>query len=68
MIKNTGVNGIPHIFANDISTDGCLILQHDHDGRDLDLNYADEVMTKFRTIWKGEVKLFTIIEDDLWEM
>ena len=69
MIKNTGVNTIPHIFVDRIESGGNLVLKHEHDGRDLDLDYADNVVTNIKKIWKeGDVKLFTIIENDVWEI
>ncbi len=69
MIKNTGVNTIPHIFVDRIEKDGSLVLKHEHDGRDLDLDYADNVVDHIRKIWnEGDVKLFTVIENDVWEI
>ena len=69
MIKNTGVNTIPHIYVDRIEPDGSLVLKHEHDGRDLDLDYADNVVSHVRHLWKeGGVKLFTIIENDIWEI
>ena len=69
MIKNTGVNTIPHIFVDRIESDGTLVLKHEHDGRDLDLDYADNVVNHVRYLWReGDVKLFTIIEKDVWEI
>jgi len=68
LIKNTGINMIPHIYVDRVEVNGTLVLKHEHDGRDLDLDYADNVMTHVRNIWKDNVKLFTIIEDELWEI
>ena len=68
-IVNTGVNTIPHIYVDRIDSDGSLILKHEHDGRDLDLDYADSVVKSIRNLWKeGDVKLFTIIENEVWEI
>jgi stage V sporulation protein R len=68
LIRNTGINMIPHIYVDRVEADGTLVLKHEHDGRDLDLDYADNVMKHVRNIWKDNVKLFTIIEDELWEI
>ena len=65
---NTGVNSIPHIYVSDIDSKGRLILTHNHDGRDLELAYAGEVMESIKQLWPKDIKLFTIVEDDLWEM
>ena len=68
LIKRTGINSIPHIYVDSISKDGTLILKHEHDGRDLDLDYADNVMRHVKNIWCDDVKLFTIIEEEIWEI
>ena len=65
--KNIGINSIPLIYVNDMK-DNELILQHDHDGRDIDLTHATRVVDNIKSIWPTNVKLFTIIEDELWEM
>jgi stage V sporulation protein R len=68
LLTNVGVNSIPRIMVKDIDDDGALILEHDHDGRDLDLNYAEEVVNHILRLWKGGVRFFTIIEDEVWEI
>ena len=45
-----------------------LILRHEHDGRDLEIDYADNCVKKIKDLWKGPVKLFTIIEDEPFEI
>ena len=59
---------IPHIYVDRVDRDGTLVLKHEHDGRDLDLDYADKVMDHVRVLWDKEVKLFTIIEEEVWEI
>jgi stage V sporulation protein R len=68
LIRNTGINMIPHIYVDRVDSDGSLVLKHEHDGRDLDLDYADKVMDHIRQMWNKEVKLFTIIEEEVWEI
>jgi stage V sporulation protein R len=68
MISNTGTNGIPVVGVVDIEPGSVLVLQHDHDGRDLELNYAEQVVTSISTLWEGVVKLHTIIEEEPWEI
>ena len=68
MISNTGTNGIPVIGVVDIEPGSVLVLQHDHDGRDLELNYAEQVVNNISTLWEGVVKLHTIIEEEPWEI
>jgi stage V sporulation protein R len=41
--------------------------KHEHDGRDLDLQYANRVYDYIRFLWGDDVVFTTIIEGDLWE-
>jgi len=68
LIMNIGTNSIPVIYIEEIENDGTLILRHEHDGRDLDLNHADEVVNHVRTLWGSETKLFSLVENELWEI
>ena len=68
LIRNTGVSSIPHVFVDDITDSGELIIIHEHDGRDLDLAYAETVISHLRNLWPRGVKLFTIIEEETWEI
>ena len=45
-----------------------LILRHEHDGRDLDLEHAEKVVQHVTYLWGAESKLFTNIEGELWEI
>lgn len=69
LLKNVGSNSMPVIYVDEIDDDGVLILRHEHDSRDLDLNHAEAVVSHVDYLWGGTgTKLFTIIEDDLWEI
>ena len=68
LIRSVGGNSIPMIYVSDISKSGNLILQHDHDGRDIDLDHAENVISGLMKIWPSQVKFFTIIEDEPWEI
>jgi len=67
LIKNAGTNSIPVIYVDEIEEDA-LILRHEHDGRDLDLAHAEIVVGHVDTLWNRGTKLFTIIEEELWEI
>lgn len=67
LIKNVGLNRVPVIFVDEVEKDNSLCLAHEHDGRDLDLNYAQKVYNHIKTLWKDEVKLVTIVENEIWE-
>ena len=68
LLTNIGTNGIPVVYVDEIEEDNTLIIRHEHDGRDLELDHADEVVKHVRTLWGDEVKLFTLIEEEMWEI
>ena len=67
-IKSIGVNGIPSIYVTDLTSTGELILKHDFDGRELNLDFSENVVKNIRAIWPGKVKLYTMLEDEPWEI
>ena len=68
MLSTIGTNSIPRIFVSDVTRSGELVIEHDHDGRDLDLEYAEEVVNQLTKLWPGGVKFFTIIEEEPFEI
>ena len=67
LIKNVGLNGAPIVLVKELRKDGTLVLEHQHDGRDIELSEANKVFEHINDLWGGEVKFTTIIEDDTWE-
>ena len=59
---------LPVIKVSDIENDGTLVLQHDYDGRDLELDYADKTVEHAKVLWGNSVILNTIIEEEPWEI
>jgi stage V sporulation protein R len=47
---------------------GTLVLHHEHDGREIELNYAERVISHIKDIWKDEVRLITTIDDEPFEI
>lgn len=69
LIKQVGGNGIPKIYVESIDEGNMLVLHHEHDGRDLELDYADAVVNHLSDLWKdGVVKLLTVIEEEPFEI
>ena len=69
LINQVGGNSIPKIYVESIDEGNILVLHHEHDGRDLELDYADRVVDHIGHLWKdGVVKLLTIIEDEPFEI
>ncbi len=67
IIKNVGLNRIPTVFVDELGKDNTLSLIHEHDGRDLDLTYARRVFDYIQTLWGDEIRLTTLVEDEIWE-
>jgi stage V sporulation protein R len=67
LIKTVGLNSVPVIYVEEMKKDHTLILKHEHDGRDLDMQYAKKVFEYIQDLWGDEVKLFTVLEGDIWE-
>ena len=67
LIKSVGLNSIPVVMVKELLRDGTLVLQHEHDGRDLELSEANKVFEHINELWNGEVKFTTIIEEETWE-
>jgi stage V sporulation protein R len=67
LIKNVGLNSAPIVLVKELRKDGTLVLEHQHDGRDIELSEANKVFEHINDLWGGEVKFTTIIEDDTWE-
>jgi stage V sporulation protein R len=68
LLTNVGTNGIPVLYVDELQKDGTLVLRHEHDGRDLELDHADNVTKHIKQLWGGDLKLFTIIEEETWEI
>ena len=68
LIKHTGINTIPQIYVDRIEKQGGLVLKHEHDGRDLDLDYAHNVCDHLLDLWGDEFKFFTVIEEEPFEI
>ena len=67
MIQNIGLNRVPVVYVDEIEKDNTLSLVHEHDGRDLDLAYANKVYKHIRTLWGDEVRLISMVENEIWE-
>ena len=68
LIKNVGLNSLPNIYIKDLKKDQTLVLEHEHDGRDLDLDYAHNVCDHLLDLWGDDFKFYTIIEEEPFEI
>jgi len=67
MINNVGLNRIPVVFVDEVEKNNTLSLIHEHDGRDLDLSYATKVFEHIQALWGDEVRLISMVENEIWE-
>jgi len=68
LLQSVAGNMIPAIYVDNVAKDNTLELRHEHDGRDLELDYADNCVKLIKSIWHGPVKLFTDIENEEFEI
>jgi len=68
MCNSIADSKLPVIKVEEIQLDGTLVLRHEHDGRDLELDYADRTVEHTKTLWGKNVILHTVIEGDPWEI
>lgn len=63
LIKGVGANGIPVIKVEDAdhAANRTLYLKHYHDGRDLQLEYAERTMKHIQELWAHDILLETIL-------
>jgi stage V sporulation protein R len=64
LIKNVGMNTVPVIKVVDSDYGGTrtLHLLHEHDGRDLQLQYAEKTLAYIRRLWQRDVVLETVLQ------
>jgi len=67
LIKNVGLSRVPVVYVDDLSKDFTLTLIHEHDGRDLELKYAQRVFEYIQQLWGDKIKMVTEIENEVWE-
>ncbi len=67
LIQNIGLNRVPVVYVDEIKRDNVLSLVHEHDGRDLELAFAQKVYNHIQTLWGDEVRLISTVENEIWE-
>ncbi len=66
LLKNVGMNTVPIIKVedSDYSHNHTLYLKHCHDGRDLQLEYAEKTLFYLRRLWQRDVVLETTVNGE----
>ena len=64
LIKNVGTNSIPVLKVEDadFGQNRTLYVKHDHDGRDLHIEYAEKSLNYLQRLWGREVVLETVLD------
>ena len=64
LIQNVGTGSIPVIKVedSDYKHNRTLLLKHEHDGRDLQLDYAEKTLKYLQQIWGYDVAMETVID------
>ena len=62
LIRNVGTGTIPviKVVDADYRNNRTLLLQHDHDGRDLQLEYAEKTLQYVQQLWGHDVAMETV--------
>jgi stage V sporulation protein R len=68
LCRSIGAAGIPVIKVDLLEDNGTLILHHEHDGRDLELEYADKTIQHVKSLWGNNIEFHTMIEGDAWDI
>ncbi len=65
LIQNVGTGTIPVIKVEDAdyNNNRTLFLKHSHDGRDLQLEYAEKTLQYLQQLWGREVVLETVVNE-----
>ena len=63
LIKNVGMGTVPVVKIEDsgYGDNRTLYLKHDHDGRDLHLEYAERTLSYLYRLWGREVALESVV-------
>ncbi len=66
LIRNVGMGGIPviRVIDADHGRRGELFLRHEHDGRDLHLEYAEKSLSYVHELWGRRIVLETSLDDE----
>jgi stage V sporulation protein R len=66
LIQNVGTGSIPVIKVEDADYNNTrtLLLKHHHDGRDLQLEYAEKTLQYIQQLWTHDVAMETVIDNN----
>jgi stage V sporulation protein R len=62
LISSVGINSIPVIEVQEITSGNELLLKHKFDNRDLELSYLEKTLEHIFTLWNNPVLLTTVLD------
>lgn len=65
LAKSVGGGSIPVVYVEEVQRNGDLIIRHEHDGRDLEMDHAKNVLHHIQSLWGNGTKLIAKINDSL---
>jgi stage V sporulation protein R len=65
LAKSVGGGSIPVVYVEEVQKNGDLIIHHEHDGRDLEIEHAKNVLRHIKSLWGNGAKLVAKINNDL---
>ena len=68
LLQQIAGNQIPVIYIQEVEKNKNLILHHEHDHRELDLNHASAVVGHIQELWGNDVSLITMIDNAPYEV
>jgi stage V sporulation protein R len=65
LLRQVGMGSVPviRVYDADLGRGGVLLLRHEHDGRDLELEYTRESLRHVHTLWGRRVLLESVMEE-----
>ncbi|MGE5455010.1 MAG: SpoVR family protein [Methylocystaceae bacterium] len=61
LASKTGLGMVPQIKVAEVTRERSLVLEHDFDGREIELEYAQKTVENLARLWKRKVILKTIV-------
>ncbi|MEN6463086.1 MAG: SpoVR family protein, partial [Syntrophomonas sp.] len=62
LANNVGIQAVPNIKVMEVKgKNNILILEHEWEGRELQLEYAHETLKHIANLWRGKVQLRTMV-------
>jgi stage V sporulation protein R len=58
---NVGIQSVPVIKVVEVGANNLLMLEHEWDGRELQLEYAHQTLKHLAQLWGGKVRLRTVV-------